>query len=87
MWYAIRQTRLEADLADEMDFHREMTLTELKARGLASPGRRSPPGALSEAMPWPGTSHATSGEGKNERRHNMRLALLKQDFVVLRTKS
>jgi hypothetical protein len=39
VWYAIRQTRLEADLADEMDFHREMKLTELQARGLASPER------------------------------------------------
>jgi predicted permease len=37
VWYAIRQRRFEADLAEEMEFHREMKLTELKARGLAPP--------------------------------------------------
>lgn len=35
VWYAIRRDRFEADLAEEMELHREMTLAELKARGLA----------------------------------------------------
>src|SRR5438309_7206562 len=35
VWYAIRQRRFAADLAQEMEFHREMKLAELKARGLA----------------------------------------------------
>jgi putative ABC transport system permease protein len=36
LWYAIRRSRVEADLADEMAFHREMTLNDLKARGLSA---------------------------------------------------
>jgi hypothetical protein len=37
VWYAIRQRRFEADLAEEMEFHREVKLAELKASGLAPP--------------------------------------------------
>jgi predicted permease len=36
-WYGIRHNRFEADLAEEMELHREMNLAELKALGLASP--------------------------------------------------
>ena len=32
LWYVMRQRRLEADLAEEMEFHREMTQRELEAR-------------------------------------------------------
>lgn len=35
-WYAIRQRRHEADLAEEMDFHRAMKQRELEDGGLAS---------------------------------------------------
>jgi putative ABC transport system permease protein len=34
VWYAIREQRHEADLAEEMDFHREMKQRELEARGV-----------------------------------------------------
>ena len=37
VWYAVRRSRIEQDLADEMAFHREMTLNDLQARGLSPP--------------------------------------------------
>src|SRR5262249_660238 len=37
VWYAVRRSRFEQDLADEMAFHREITLNDLKARGLSPP--------------------------------------------------
>jgi hypothetical protein len=37
-WYAIRQGRCATDLAEEMEFHREMKLAELKARAVPSAG-------------------------------------------------
>ena len=37
-WYAMRQRRLDAELAEEMDFHRAMKRDELERSGLR--GRR-----------------------------------------------
>jgi putative ABC transport system permease protein len=37
MWYVIHQPRFEADLAEEMELHRDMRLNDLKTRGLAPP--------------------------------------------------
>jgi putative ABC transport system permease protein len=37
MWYMMHQPRLEADLAEEMELHRDMRLNDLKTRGLAPP--------------------------------------------------
>jgi predicted permease len=34
VWYAIRQRQFEADLAEEMDFHREMKQREVQQRGV-----------------------------------------------------
>jgi hypothetical protein len=33
-WYAIRKSKLDAELAEEMDFHRAMKAQELEARGV-----------------------------------------------------
>src|SRR3979409_222610 len=33
VWYSLRQRRCDADLAEELDFHRSMTQHELEARG------------------------------------------------------
>lgn len=40
-WYAIRQRRCEAELAEELEFHRAMKQRELESRGMTASEARS----------------------------------------------
>jgi hypothetical protein len=58
-WYAVRYGRHEADLAEEMAFHREMTRREIEEGGLES---------TDAAFATPGVRKRPAREGSSARR-------------------